>query len=200
MSLTPIAIRAEDPIGTISPRLYGHFAEHLGRSCYDGLWVGDRTDVPHSAGFRQDVVEALRELPVPFLRWPGGFMWRTPTYHALRLHAPHIGATALPVEVSAGTSLPDASAAISGTASRSETGMAVALINRHRHAEAEVCIEETHGFASARGQLLHAAAPNAANSADEPDHVVPTSIAVAADGRCWRLELPPHSLATIQLG
>ena len=43
-----LRIRAGEPIGRISPRLYGHFAEHLGRCCYDGLWVGpDRDD----AGF-----------------------------------------------------------------------------------------------------------------------------------------------------
>jgi alpha-L-arabinofuranosidase len=37
---TTLTIRTDAPIGTISPRLYGHFAEHLGRCCYEGLWVG----------------------------------------------------------------------------------------------------------------------------------------------------------------
>ena len=70
----------DDPIGTISPRLYGHFAEHLGRCCYGGLWAG--TDANADAeGFRADVVAALRDLPVPLLRWPGGcyadhYHWR----------------------------------------------------------------------------------------------------------------------------
>jgi alpha-N-arabinofuranosidase len=63
----------DQPIGVVSPRLYGHFAEHLGRCCYDGLWAGD--------GFRADVVEALRELGTPLIRWPGGcyadhYHWR----------------------------------------------------------------------------------------------------------------------------
>lgn len=68
--------------GTVSPRLYGHFAEHLGRCCYDGLWVGrDCRDVEHVDGFRKDVVEALRAMPTPLLRWPGGcyadhYHWR----------------------------------------------------------------------------------------------------------------------------
>jgi alpha-N-arabinofuranosidase len=70
------------PSGVISPRLYGHFAEHLGRCCYNGLWVGD--DAPGASavdGFRADVVAALTELPVPLLRWPGGcyadhYHWR----------------------------------------------------------------------------------------------------------------------------
>src|SRR5690242_8300395 len=75
-------VRADEPIGTISPRLYGHFAEHLGRCCYDGLWVGrEQTAIPTDHGFRSDLVAALREMPVPLLRWPGGcyadhYHWR----------------------------------------------------------------------------------------------------------------------------
>ncbi len=77
-----LTVRADAPIGTISPRLYGHFAEHLGRCCYDGLWVGNMEGAPsHQEGFRSDVVDALRALPVPLLRWPGGcyadhYHWR----------------------------------------------------------------------------------------------------------------------------
>jgi alpha-N-arabinofuranosidase len=71
----------DQPIGTISPRLYGHFAEHLGRCCYGGLWVGQDSAIPAVDGFRTDVVEALRELGVPLVRWPGGcyadhYHWR----------------------------------------------------------------------------------------------------------------------------
>ena len=70
------------PIGTISPRVYGQFAEHLGRCCYNGLWAGH--DAPGATvvdGFRTDVVSALKDLPVPLLRWPGGcyadhYHWR----------------------------------------------------------------------------------------------------------------------------
>ncbi|WP_421741525.1 alpha-N-arabinofuranosidase [Cellulomonas sp.] len=57
---------------TISRHLYGHFAEHLGRCVYEGFWVGEDAEVPHVGGIRADVVEALRELSVPNLRWPGG--------------------------------------------------------------------------------------------------------------------------------
>src|SRR5918998_5669840 len=77
-----LTVLVDEPIGTISPRLYGHFAEHLGRCCYGGLWVGpDAGDVPHVDGFRADVIAALRALPVPLLRWPGGcyadhYHWR----------------------------------------------------------------------------------------------------------------------------
>ena len=79
---TVLTVRMDAPIGTISPRLYGHFAEHLGRCCYDGLWVGlGEREIPHQDGFRTDVVQALRALPVPMLRWPGGcyadhYHWR----------------------------------------------------------------------------------------------------------------------------
>src|SRR5688500_17690808 len=73
MQETRLTLRTDAPIGTISPRLYGQFAEHLGRCCYDGLWVGmDETGIAHRNGFRTDVIEALRALPVPLLRWPGG--------------------------------------------------------------------------------------------------------------------------------
>ncbi|MGZ6267223.1 MAG: alpha-N-arabinofuranosidase [Candidatus Limnocylindrales bacterium] len=70
-----------DPIGLISPRLYGAFAEHLGRCCYGGLWVGPASAIPNVDGFRTDVVAALRDLPTPLIRWPGGcyadhYHWR----------------------------------------------------------------------------------------------------------------------------
>ena len=79
---TTLTVQSDHPIGTISPRLYGHFAEHLGRCCYGGLWVGTNSrDIPHYGGFRADVVDALKALPVPLLRWPGGcyadhYHWR----------------------------------------------------------------------------------------------------------------------------
>ncbi len=78
---TTLTVRTDAPIGTISPRLYGHFAEHLGRCCYGGLWVGTKSHIPNYGGFRADVVDALKALPVPLLRWPGGcyadhYHWR----------------------------------------------------------------------------------------------------------------------------
>ncbi|MGL4374352.1 MAG: alpha-N-arabinofuranosidase [Turicibacter sp.] len=60
------------PKGTISKHIYGHFAEHLGRCVYEGLWVGEDSDIPNTKGIRADVVEALKELKIPVLRWPGG--------------------------------------------------------------------------------------------------------------------------------
>ena len=58
--------------GTISPEIYGQFSEHLGRGIYEGLYVGENSDIPNENGMRKDVVEALKEIKVPVLRWPGG--------------------------------------------------------------------------------------------------------------------------------
>lgn len=56
----------------ISRHIYGQFAEHLGSCIYGGLWVGPDSDIPNTQGYRTDVLEALRKLKVPVLRWPGG--------------------------------------------------------------------------------------------------------------------------------
>ncbi|MCH5247960.1 MAG: alpha-N-arabinofuranosidase [Muribaculaceae bacterium] len=65
----------------ISPEIYGQFAEHLGSCIYGGIWVGESSDIPNTKGYRNDVLEALRELQIPVLRWPGGcfadeYHWR----------------------------------------------------------------------------------------------------------------------------
>ncbi len=67
-----IIIHADSAKDTISKHIYGHFAEHLGRGIYDGFYVGKASDIPNINGIRKDVVEALRELQIPVLRWPGG--------------------------------------------------------------------------------------------------------------------------------
>ena len=62
---------AED--GPVIPKeIYGQFSEHLGRCIYDGIWVGPGSAIPNINGYRLDVLEALRALGVPVLRWPGG--------------------------------------------------------------------------------------------------------------------------------
>jgi alpha-N-arabinofuranosidase len=57
---------------TISRHIYGHFSEHLGRCIYDGIWVGEDSPIPNTRGIRNDVVDALRAIKIPNLRWPGG--------------------------------------------------------------------------------------------------------------------------------
>jgi alpha-L-arabinofuranosidase len=66
---------------TIDRNIYGHFSEHLGRCIYDGFWVGDSVKVPKKDRIRLDIVEALKQIKIPVLRWPGGcfadeYHWR----------------------------------------------------------------------------------------------------------------------------
>lgn len=64
----------------INKHIYGHFAEHLGRCIYGGFYVGeDNTKIKHTNGVRNDVVDALKKLKIPNLRWPGGCF--ADTYH-----------------------------------------------------------------------------------------------------------------------
>jgi alpha-L-arabinofuranosidase len=56
----------------IDRRIYGQFAEHLGRCIYERIWVGEDSDIPHHNGIRSDVVAALRAIKVPVARWSGG--------------------------------------------------------------------------------------------------------------------------------
>ncbi len=56
----------------IDRRIYGQFAEHLGRGVYEGIWVGPDSPIPNKNGIRSDVVAALRQIRVPLVRWPGG--------------------------------------------------------------------------------------------------------------------------------
>ena len=61
-----------EELGTIHPDIYGHFSEHIGGVFYDGLWVGEDSDVPNVKGFRKEAIEKLRAIKIPVLRWPGG--------------------------------------------------------------------------------------------------------------------------------
>ena len=65
-------INENKKLGHINPEIYGHFSEHLGRCIYEGLYVGENSEIPNVNGMRTDVVEALKEMKVPVLRWPGG--------------------------------------------------------------------------------------------------------------------------------
>jgi alpha-N-arabinofuranosidase len=76
-----IVIHADRPGPEINRRIFGQFAEHLGHGIYDGIWVGPKSKIPNTRGYRNDVVAALKDLSVPFVRWPGGcfadeYHWR----------------------------------------------------------------------------------------------------------------------------
>lgn len=58
--------------GHIRKTIQGQFSEHLGRCIYGGVYVGENSEIPNVNGMRADVVQALREIRLPVLRWPGG--------------------------------------------------------------------------------------------------------------------------------
>ena len=76
-----IEILPEETIGTIAPEIYGHFTEHLGGCIYDGVWVGENSKVPNIGGIRKELVDNLKRIKAPVIRWPGGcfadsYNWR----------------------------------------------------------------------------------------------------------------------------
>ena len=58
-------------IGKIDPRMYGSFIEHLGRAVYGGIYEPTHPTADKN-GFRRDVIEMVRKLGVPVVRYPGG--------------------------------------------------------------------------------------------------------------------------------
>ena len=76
---THFVLAAEEGRDTISRHIYGQFAEHLGRLIYDGIWTRRSPSEPWQ--MREDVVQALKRIKVPNIRWPGGcfadyYHWR----------------------------------------------------------------------------------------------------------------------------
>lgn len=67
-----LIINADQGKYRINKNIYGHFSEHLGRCIYEGYWVGEDSPIPNTRGIRKDVVEALKKIKIPVLRWPGG--------------------------------------------------------------------------------------------------------------------------------
>src|SRR5471030_3038577 len=66
---------------TISKHIYGQFAEHLGHGIYGGFWVDKSLPIEKQDRIRLDVVNALKKIKIPDLRWPGGcfadeYHWR----------------------------------------------------------------------------------------------------------------------------
>ena len=63
-----IFIVIPEKIGKINPNIYGHFVEHLGGVIYDGIWVGEDSNIPNINGIRKDT-----GLPPPFCKLPEKF-------------------------------------------------------------------------------------------------------------------------------
>jgi len=67
-----IEVLLEERLGTISPNIYGHFAENLSGVIYDGIWVGENSKVPNIGGIRKELVDEMRKIKPPVVRFPGG--------------------------------------------------------------------------------------------------------------------------------
>jgi alpha-N-arabinofuranosidase len=67
-----IEVLLNEELGTISPNIYGHFAENLGAVIYDGVWVGENSKIANVGGIRKSLVDALQRISSPVIRWPGG--------------------------------------------------------------------------------------------------------------------------------
>ena len=67
-----IEIVMDEPLGTISPNIYGHFTENLSGVIYDGIWVGENSKVPNVGGIRKELVDEMRKISPPIVRFPGG--------------------------------------------------------------------------------------------------------------------------------
>ena len=66
-----LKVNKSNIIGEVDPRLYGSFIEHLGRAVYNGIYEPDHP-LANEDGFRTDVIDLVKELNVPLVRYPGG--------------------------------------------------------------------------------------------------------------------------------
>ena len=67
-----IEVFAGEPKGMISPNVYGQFTEHIGGVIYDGVWVGENSRIQNQYGIRTGLIEKMKQIHVPVVRWPGG--------------------------------------------------------------------------------------------------------------------------------
>jgi len=72
MAEARIEVLINEPLGTISPNVYGHFAENLSGVIYDGIWVGEDSRIPNIGGIRKQLVDEMRNINPPIIRFPGG--------------------------------------------------------------------------------------------------------------------------------
>ena len=71
MESAKIKVNADNVISAIDERLYGSFIEHLGRAVYEGIYQPGNPN-SDGDGFRKDVIELVKKLKVPIVRYPGG--------------------------------------------------------------------------------------------------------------------------------
>ena len=71
MKRAELVLDRDYAIGAIDPRLYGSFIEHLGRAVYGGIYEPEHP-LADGFGFRRDVIELVKRLRIPIIRYPGG--------------------------------------------------------------------------------------------------------------------------------
>ena len=76
MAKTNGVINSNRTLGKINKEIYGHFSEHLGRCIYEGIFVGEDSEIPNTNGMRNDVVEALKNIKIPVLALAGRLFCR----------------------------------------------------------------------------------------------------------------------------
>jgi alpha-N-arabinofuranosidase len=67
-----IEVLFDEPLGAISPNIYGHFVENLSGVLYDGIWVGEKSSVANIDGLRKSLIEHMRKIKATVIRFPGG--------------------------------------------------------------------------------------------------------------------------------
>lgn len=67
-----IEIVLDEPSGFISPNIYGQFTEHVSGVIYDGVWVGQNSKIRNQQGIRSELIDRMKQIRVPEIRWPGG--------------------------------------------------------------------------------------------------------------------------------
>lgn len=67
-----IEVLMGEPLGVISPNIYGHFTENLSGVIYDGVWVGANSKIPNVNGIRKELIDEMKKIKPPVVRFPGG--------------------------------------------------------------------------------------------------------------------------------
>src|SRR6266851_1242045 len=67
-----VDVLLDEPLGTISPNIYGHFTENLSGVIYDGVWVGENSKIANIGGIRKELIDEMRKIKPAIVRYPGG--------------------------------------------------------------------------------------------------------------------------------
>jgi hypothetical protein len=173
----------------IDRRIYGQFAEHLGRGIYEGIWIGEDSGIPHRNGIRSDVVAALRAIKVPVVRWPGGCF--ADEYHWRR----GIGPRAERPTTGAGSSSPTTTRCRGRTTPTPSPSPTWAWIATSR--------PSSSSLGGSALSIVVRSSPGTARTAttrSRPRHCAAREFTdYRIDGSRLRLTVPPHSIVTMRV-